>query len=395
VNVLFLHAREHLTPDLSVHYSLMAAFDPARTKAFVVSNSQAKDIERHLQANAVNPHLTSFVLPLGSASDNEPRSLWKFTHSLLSCFFVLPRLMSLVRGNNIDVIHSTDRPRDIFLATLLAKASRVPNIIHLHTNAAAYNNRVIMWGFRRASAFVTVSNFIRQEGLELGLPFELMHPVPNSTDSGHFDPALYQDKTPELRLALRSRYNLPESALVIGVIARMNKWKGQRELIEAMAGLIGRYPDLHLLMVGGASDPQEFSAYEKQLSELSVKLGVNDHVIFGGRFKDVRPVLLGLDMFALPSYAEPFGLAITEAMAMEVPVIACNSGGVPDIIDHRRTGFLVEPRSSAGLVEAVDFLIQHPEEARQMGRAGRMRIVEAYPADKIAAQVSDIYQSIL
>jgi len=100
-------------------------------------------------------------------------------------------------------------------------------------------------------------------------------------------------------------------------------------------------------------------------------------------------------MFALPSYAEPFGLAITEAMAMEVPVIACNSGGVPDIIDHRRTGFLVEPRSSAGLVEAVDFLIQHPEEARQMGRAGRMRIVQAYPADKIAAQVSDIYQSIL
>jgi glycosyltransferase involved in cell wall biosynthesis len=395
INVLFLHPRDYFTPDLSVHYSLMESFTPDRTRPFIVCNSQAGDVERHIKANDAIPSLTSRMLPFGKAVESEgglnAQSLW----SLVKCLLVVPSVISFAKKSRIDIIHSSDRPRDVLLATILAKLVGRPNIIHLHTNAGAYNNRVLKWGFKHATAFFVVSKFIYDEACELGLRPESLYQVPNATNGNHFNPAIYTAQKSELRNDLLSKYGLPADAFVVGIVARVNQWKGQRELIDALATLLPKYPNLFLCIIGSASDASRFSVYERELARRVDELGIASNVIFGGKFRDVRPILSALDVFALPSHAEPFGLAITEAMAMELPVIACNSGGVPEIIDSGKNGLLVEPRSAESLADAISFIFDNPESARKMGVAARKRVLDAFEPKKIAAKASEIYQKIV
>jgi glycosyltransferase involved in cell wall biosynthesis len=170
----------------------------------------------------------------------------------------------------------------------------------------------------------------------------------------------------------------------------MNPWKGQHELIGAVAMLRETFPDLHVMILG-ADVPAVRADFEQRAREG----GIAERLHFGGFQQDVRPFLHQFDLFVHPSYGEPFGLAIVEAMAMRKPVIACNTGGVPEIITHGSDGWLVEERSAEAVATAITTLLNDPELCRQMGQRARETVRNRFTPRQQCAAVARRYASLV
>lgn len=181
---------------------------------------------------------------------------------------------------------------------------------------------------------------------------------------------------------------IPKTAYVIGTVARLERAKGIRYLIEAMPRVISGYPNTVLVIVGDGSKRPE-------LSLLSQELGVSQNVVFTGQLTDPGPVLSVMDVFVLPSLREALGIAILEAMAFSLPVVATGVGGIPEAVAHNKTGILVPPGNSEAIASALLRLADNPALRREYGSAGRKRFEEHFTESAMAEQTMALYRSML
>lgn len=385
IRVLFLNTRDQCGADVAVHLQLMRAFDSERTSAYVLSNSQAEDSAQMAPIYASIPNIGYSFAPLGiPASRMSGRNKAAKLAAMAPVGRSLAHTLSLIRREKIDIIHATDRPRDAMFASLIGRLSGKPNVVHMHSNCGDHLSRATRWGFKNAAAAFAVSEFTRKGLVDLGLAQDRVHVVYNSTDTGYFDPALFAKSS----VATRKELGISPDALVVGIVARLIPWKGQRELIDALALLLPDFPRLRLVIVGEGED-------RETLRQRACEKDVAEQVVFTGWRDDVRPLLSTFDLFALPSYEEPFGLAITEAMAMRLPVIACASGGVPEIITHSENGWLVAPRSVPQLAQAIRNLLSDQELRRSLANNARRTVEERFSPRRQADLVSDLYARLV
>jgi glycosyltransferase involved in cell wall biosynthesis len=192
----------------------------------------------------------------------------------------------------------------------------------------------------------------------------------------------------EVCCTLHREYELPAAAKVVGVVARLEPEKGHPTLLEAWPEVVAAVPDAHLLIVGEGSQRE---ALEAQAGAL----GLLDHgrpsVTFTGRRDDVPAVTAALDVAVLPSYREAQGLSILEAMALSRPVVASAVGGIPEMIDHGRTGLLVPPHDAAALAAAITRLLTDHPYADTLGRAGHDLVHERFCVELMVRAVETIY----
>lgn len=148
----------------------------------------------------------------------------------------------------------------------------------------------------------------------------------------------------------RDHFQIPQDAKVIGCIGRLDQHKDQLLLLEAFAesGLSDQY----LLILCGDETPDS-SGYAEQLRDYVTSHTLNESVRFMPFTDSVQRLFSCFDIFVMPSRSETFGLVVVEAMAVGVPVIATNSGGVPEIIDDGKTGLLFDPRDKQKLTELL------------------------------------------
>jgi glycosyltransferase involved in cell wall biosynthesis len=171
--------------------------------------------------------------------------------------------------------------------------------------------------------------------------------------------------------------SLPAGVPVVGIVGRLQPWKGQDRLLRAQALLRERGHELHLLVVGG--DAYERSAeYAGSLPALAGRLGLADAVTFTGQVPDAGPYIERMDVLVNASDPEPFGIVLLEGMARAVPVVAVDSGGPSEFIADRRTGVLARSGEPAALADALEVLLGAPELRRQVGQAGRARFAEEF-----------------
>jgi glycosyltransferase involved in cell wall biosynthesis len=102
-----------------------------------------------------------------------------------------------------------------------------------------------------------------------------------------------------------------------------------------------------------------------------------------------------IDLLAHPSFEEPFGLVVVEAMACARPVVAINGGGIPEIIRHGRDGLLVPAEDAAALANAMCTLIENPGQAQELTRSARQRVVESFSPEIQAAAMAQVYERVL
>jgi glycosyltransferase involved in cell wall biosynthesis len=295
-------------------------------------------------------------------------------------------LAAYIRRHRIEILHSTDRPRDALACVVLAALTGAKALIHVHVNYGDWMSKGVTWAFGRADAIVGVSSYTARSFVEAGYRPDRVHAVLNAIEPLHWDPSLDP-------AAGRASLGVPGGAPLILSISRLFRGKGHFELLRAIALVKRKYPNVRLAVVG--SDYPAGSDMTGMLKEHARELGIGENVMFTGQRQDVAPLLAACEVFALPSFEEPFGLVFAEAMAMKRPVVALTNGGTPEVVEHGKCGLLSEPGNIDALADNLLRLLDDPALRTRFGEYGRTRVEEHFTPRRMALDFAAVYARVL
>lgn len=177
---------------------------------------------------------------------------------------------------------------------------------------------------------------------------------------------------------------LPHEGPVIGNVARLSEQKGQRHLVAAAPRVLERHPDARFVFVGDGE-------LRGELEEEVRRRGLTGAFEFAGHVEDVPAELARMDVFALPSFFEGLCYAVIEAQAAGVPVVATPVGGIPENVVPGETGLLVPPGDPVALADALNSLLDDPDEARRLAVNARRRVRERYAVERMVEETLALY----
>lgn len=285
----------------------------------------------------------------------------------------------LVRAFKPDVI-VTHSSSDSWLAAVATRLPGVRTAIvrtrHLSTPVA--RGPLNRWLYGRVPArVVTTGEAIRKLLIEtLGLNPDKVISIPTGVDLARFHPGD--------RAAARAKLGLPQHKPIIGIVATLRSWKGHRFLLSAMTD--PRLAGAHLVVVGDG--PQNAT-----LREQAAALGLEDRILFAGQQDDVAPWLQAFDVFALPSTGnEGVPQALVQAMACERPVVTTSVGAIPELVQHAKTGLLIEPEDARALAEAISTLLDDRDFSAGLGRQAREFVRLRLSADFMLDAMEQVFR---
>lgn len=297
----------------------------------------------------------------------------------------------IARRAEVDLVHANS-VRAGLIAVLAWRLGAPPSVVHVRdclplSSAGRLVRRVIGSG---AALVVANSRFTAESFAGRGAQLPTVY---NYVDLDSFDPARVD------RADARAALGLDPSAPVLGVVGQITPWKGQADAVRTLALVREKVPDAQLLIVGsvkfGEAARYDNAAYRRHLDRLVTELALDGAVSFLGERDDVPRILRALDLLLVPSWEEPFGRALVEALAMETPVVATSVGGPPEIVRDGEEGLLLPPRDPERWAAAVTGLLREPEPRREMGRAGRRRVASTFTAEAHVEGVLDAYERAL
>lgn len=205
---------------------------------------------------------------------------------------------------------------------------------------------------------------------------------------------------PERGEALRAALGIEPGTLVVAMVGHLtSRVKRHDTFVEAVAILAPRRPGVRFVVVG--SDPERTGGYRSELDyatgvkTLARRLGVEERILWTGAQDDVPAVMNALDVLVHPADRESFGRVAVEAMAAGRPVVAADSGGLREIVEHERTGLRVPAGDAEGFAAAIARLLDDDELRRSLGQEGARVAAEHFSLATTARQVDAAYREIL
>ena len=280
----------------------------------------------------------------------------------------LVALARRLRDARIEVIH-THMSSAHFHGALLRTFWGVPTVGAAHARHFQphwlFNDRVIAPSRSTAAYHLRVNH----------VSVRRMRTIPN-----FIDPAAYPEITPERRAAARQRLGLAPGVLAIGSVADITAGKRPSDLVAAARPLL--QAGARLLIAGAELDAAEAARTRSMAEGLGVELL--------GRRTDVPELMAAFDIFALASEREEMPVAILEAMAAGLPVVAVATGGIPEMVAEGETGFLVGARDPVAMGERLQRLAADPAIRTRMGSAGRARAFAEFGLGAIVARIEAV-----
>lgn len=191
-----------------------------------------------------------------------------------------------------------------------------------------------------------------------------------------------------MRRLTRAQFGLDDGDVLVGMISRVQRWKGQHHLLHALATLRDEGFDCHGLLVGGDAygmDPE----YNAEIESLRLTLGLKDRLRWIDQVADPRPYLYALDVFVNASVRENLSLALLEAMAAGRCIVAVADGGTPEVIDDGHSGLLLARSDSGLLCQALGRLLEDPELRGRLGANARSEYERRFTAEGWTRAVED------
>lgn len=290
-----------------------------------------------------------------------------------------------------DIVH-THSSKPGVIGRIAAKMADVPIIIHT-IHGFPFNNfmnpfvrkLVILlerYLSRLTDKLITVSTLNLKKAIKLGFaPPERFHNIYSGIDFCKFDqPTRVSEKKTELGILNGEK--------IVGMVGRLSRQKAPLDFIRAIPSVIERLKDVRFVMVGDGE-------LRDITLETARRLGVEDRLMVLGSRSDVPDLLKTFDLYVLTSHWEGLGRSLTEAMYTGRPVVATNVEGVPELVRNGETGMLVEPRNIQAIADAIVQVLQDPELAARLGRAGRQKITESFQYEKMVKEIEFVYDELM
>lgn len=236
----------------------------------------------------------------------------------------------------------------------------------------------------RGAITLSQDGYAGQKRLAAGQEVRIVYP---GVDMDRFDPAILP--TPE---EARRRLGLPADGPLIGIVGRLQRWKGMHVLIEAMPEVLKDHPDARCVIVGGEHALEaEYAVY---LKERIAALNLGEHVLLAGLQANVPEWMQAMDILIHASDHEPFGIVVIEAMALGKPLIAGSAGGPTEVITPGVNGYLSPFGDAGALAQHIKRLLSDPEQAARMGQAARVRAAD-FSTDRYARNLIDAVRDLI
>lgn len=298
--------------------------------------------------------------------------------------FVLTNIWKLIRifrREKFDIIH-THLYRANMIGRIAAILAGVPYLYATEHNTNSWKKPADIFWDRLLAKFsnkiIAVSDYVRyftisQERLDPQKVATLWHGI-----------WLRDFDEVNSRLETRDRLGFHSSQPVIGSIGRLVPQKGYNFFIESIPTILNKFPDAQFMIVGDGP-------LKDELTEQAKYLGLDSNLTLTGFRKDIPYLLKAMDIFALFSLWEGFGIVLIEAMACSLPIVATNVGPIPEVVIHEETGLLIEPEKPKEISKAIIKLLENPQLIRQFGANGRKRVEANFTAEKMIENLEKIY----
>ncbi|MCJ7563274.1 MAG: glycosyltransferase family 4 protein [Candidatus Aminicenantes bacterium] len=280
-----------------------------------------------------------------------------------------------------------------FLGRLAAKLARVPIIIHTPHGHVFFG----YFGPLKTQMFILLEKYAARitdrivaltKGEKEDYQFYKIAPEDKIVviNSG-VELEKIKDLSLEERQNLKRQLGIPERSFVVGTAGRLEPVKGPEYLMEAAKDILSNYPQTYFVFAGDGP-------LRQRLERKAYELGINTNMRFLGWRNDVTRVISIYDIFVFPSLNEGMGRVLVEAMALGKPVVASKVGGIPDLVTHGKTGFLVPPKDPGQMARYIQVLIEDEGKRKRLGQAGKEMALN-FKKEIMIEKIEELYDELL
>ncbi|MCK4576135.1 glycosyltransferase [candidate division WOR-3 bacterium] len=293
--------------------------------------------------------------------------------------FIIRRIVQIIRIEEPDIVH-THLPHATVWGRIAAYLSGVRTVFTTEHNISIWKRRHFIFyvlyklTYRLNTSIIAVSDAVKKKMInEFGIPHEKIKVIYNGVD---FDEIKSVTTCPRDLLHL--------SHPIIGTIGRLHKRKGHASIVKGFKTIIKHFQKANLLIVGEGKQ-------REHLQELIKRLELDHSIHLLGSRKDITEILNLIDIFVFSSIEEGLGIALIEACASGKPCIASNIGGIPEIIEDGKNGFLVPPSNSIAIADRIIKLLKDRELCDRMGMLGKRVVIKKFNIVNKVKELQDLY----
>ena len=300
-------------------------------------------------------------------------------HGELDLNFV-QQVREVIRRERPDVVHLHSRRGGDLLGGLAARMEGVPTVLSRRVDTPESRWLAAM-KYRLYDRVIAISHCIEGKLLAAGVPAAKVRCVHSGVDVKKFAPG-------GDRAALRRELGLDDATLVLGTVAQLIRRKGHLVLLESLAQIVKVFPNVRMLFFGQGP-------LEQRIRQQIEWLNLSEHVRLMGFREDLPRVLQCLDMVVHPAAMEGLGVALLQAAAAGVPIVASRAGGIPEVVRNCENGLLVPAGDSAALTTAICRLLADSDLRREYGAKGRALVEREFSMEQMAEQNLAVYSELL
>jgi len=303
----------------------------------------------------------------------------------LSFIKAIQECKQTIDNHQIDIVN-THSSRDSWIASLAGKLSSIKPIIlrTRHLSIPVRLDPISRFIYKKLpNGIITTGEVIRKELIEkYRMDDNRVVSIPTGVDCKRFNPNMERDQ-------LKTSLGLGKDTLLIGMISVLRSWKGHLDFIDAAEKVVQKIPSTLFIIVGEGP-------MRSHISERMSRIGLEKHVHFFGYREDIPEILSSLDLLVHPSYAnEGVPQTVLQGMAMGKAVVACDVGGIPEVVQNGINGLLVPPRDPRLLSEAIIKLLKDNKTRKLMGEEGRKEVLKRWTIEMMIEKTLKFYGKIL
>lgn len=382
-NILFLHAGAEMYGADKVMLDLIKRLDKSKYTPFVILPTSGVLVDALKDAGV---SVTVMPYPIMRRKYFNPKGVIQYGINLVK---YTNKIVKFAKEHNIKLIHTNTA------ATLegcfVSRRLKIPQLWSIHEIIV---NPKIMYQFtskliaKYSNITITDSNAVKKH-LDASGYFKNgdVKVIYNGVDSERFTPDISCDY-------LYDEWKIPRNSKVIGMMGRVNSWKGQADFLKAANIIMDQNPDVYTVFVGSAFEGEEWR--EKELAKAISESPHKDRIVNKGYRTDSEAIYKLYDVFVLPSTnPDPLPTVVLEAMSTGKPIVGYKHGGVCEMVKEDYNGLLAEVCNPSDLAAKIEKLLSNDALRMEMSNNSRKRLLEKFSIDSYVQNYSNEYEKLL
>ncbi|WP_100665806.1 glycosyltransferase family 4 protein [Leuconostoc citreum] len=364
IKILYLHAGAELYGADKILLELLSGIDKKKFEPIVLLPNDGPLVDK-ISRLGVKVNILKY--PILRRKIFTPLGIIKYVYNYIRYSF---KISSFVRKNNIDILHVNTAA--VLEGAFIKLFNKKPIVWHIHE---IIESPEIVFQFtslmiqRFSNIIVTVSNATKKRLLDSSIiDSNKVRTIHNGININ----AVVNENRDEVKERMEGKLNIPKGTKIVGMIGRINSWKGQHDFVQAINLAFSKNKNIHAVIVGGIFEGEEHFLDELNKNIAETVDPSRIHLVnFSENIADFYSLF---DIFVLPStQPDPFPTVVLEAMANELPIVGYNHGGIKEMLENNISGYLVEVKNIVKLGDCILNLVNNDELSVSVGKAAENR----------------------